>query len=427
MFSICIILICLSLLLIQKIIFPKESILIAPIFFVVFSQIYFFSAPPRFFSEYSIDVLIYHIVSIFLLSITLIIFHIKYLQREIVKVKVFDFNENYFLYCAIIFLLIPYIIFLLNGIDIFSILTRFYKTSIFEDSRLEKYSTIINLITRSVYLLMIISRFLFNYTTDKKYKIAWYFFLILSVVTVMSTGVRSGLIFLVLSIIIVDVCCFGNIFSKKFLKNIFIYIVIGLLVLPSIFILSQFRNTSFDNFQDFKSNITLENLTNSSSVEDTNFYNLNDMVAYSVNHYSQDPCLMCSVKMIILIPIPRFIWPEKPVGFGKQLAHDMAGAPLQGPGLSLAAGLPGEATYNLGVWGIIIFPIIFGALLSLAFGVLKYSAKVFLASCGLFFLISYIGTYRGDWLSIPSFFINCLFVYVVILISKLISRVKIKL
>ncbi|MDC5058211.1 hypothetical protein OHW35_17570, partial [Acinetobacter baumannii] len=157
MFSICIILICLSLLLIQKIIFPKESILIAPIFFVVFSQIYFFSAPPRFFSEYSIDVLIYHIVSIFLLSITLIIFHIKYLQREIVKVKVFDFNENYFLYCAIIFLLIPYIIFLLNGIDIFSILTRFYKTSIFEDSRLEKYSTIINLITRSVYLLMIIS------------------------------------------------------------------------------------------------------------------------------------------------------------------------------------------------------------------------------------------------------------------------------
>lgn len=424
MFSLYLIVICLIILSMQKMIFPKDSILLAPIFFIVFSQLNFFIDPPRFFPEDTFNVLIIHTITLIILFLTLVVLGKRYLHKNFESEKLFNFNENIFLYTSTIFLMVPYLIFFLNGADLFSILTRFYKTSIFEDSNLEKYSTIINLITRSVYLLLIISRFLFNYTDNKKYRIVWYFFLFLCIITVLSTGVRSGLVFLFLSIILVDLSCATSIFSKKIMKNIFVYIIIGTILLPSIIILSQFRSMSFDNFQDFKSNITISNATDSSAVEDTSFYNLNDMVAYSVKNYSSDPCLMCSVKTILLIPIPRAVWADKPVGFGKHLAHDMAGAPLNGPGLSLAAGLPGEAAYNLGFLGIIVFPVIFGAMLTIAYRFLKYSKNVFLASCGMFFLVSYIGTYRGDWLSIPSFFINCIFVYVVILLTHLISRFR---
>lgn len=425
MFSILLILLCVFIILIHKVVFTKDSLFISPIFFILFSQLMFFLDPPRFFTEYSSEVLIYHFVNLTLLFITISFLTLKFLNKDMVYEKNFNFNEIYFLYSASFFLCIPFIIFILSGADIFSILTRFYKNSIFEDGNLEKYSTIINLITRSVYLLLIISRFVYNFTEKKSYKNYWYVFLLLSIITVVSTGVRSGLIYLFLSIILVDICCYKNILSSRVYRNIFAYAGIAAFIIPAIFILSQFRSTDFSDFSDFKSNINFESVTNSSAVEDESFYNLNDMVAFSINKYSTEPCILCSIETILVTPVPRFFWSDKPVGFGKQLAHDMVGAPLNGPGLSLAAGMPGESVYNLGWMGLIVFPIIFGIFLSIAFGILKYSKNIFLASCSLFFLISFIGTFRGDWMAISAFFINCLFVYIVIFLSKKISKMKI--
>ena len=424
MFSVFSLLLCFLIIFIHKVIFTKDSFFISPIFFIIFSQIMFFLDPPRFFYEESSNVLIYHFINLTLLFVTVSVLTIKFLKKDMIYIKDFRFNENYFLCSAALFLFIPFLIFILSGADVFSILTRFYKTSIFEDGNLEKYSTIINLITRSVYLLLIISRFIYNFTDKKSYKTYWYVFLLLSIITVVSTGVRSGLVYLFLSIVLVDICCHKNILSSRVYKNIFAYTVIAVFIIPTIFILSQFRSTDFADFSDFKTNINFESLTNSSTVEDKSFYNLNDMVAFSINKYTTEPCVLCSIETILVTPMPRFLWSDKPVGFGKQLAHDMVGAPLNGPGLSLAAGIPGESVYNLGWIGLIIFPIIFGIFLSIAFGILKYSKNIFLASCALFFLISFIGTFRGDWMALSAFFINCFFVYFVIRISIFISKIK---
>lgn len=134
MFSLYLTVVCLMILSMQKIIFPKDSILLAPIFFVVFSQLSFFIDPPRFFPEDTFNVLIIHTITLIILFLTLVVLGKKYLCKNFESEKLFNFNENIFLYNSTIFLMIPYLIFSLNGADLFSILTRFYKTSIFEDS-----------------------------------------------------------------------------------------------------------------------------------------------------------------------------------------------------------------------------------------------------------------------------------------------------
>lgn len=423
MFSLYLIVLCLTIILIYKLIFKGSIFFTSSIFFVIFSQIYFFLDPPRFFVDQTLNVLIYHTITLTLVFFTIIFCEKKYFKGNKEFRKKYNFNENTFLLFSILLLLLPIIIFYINGMDIFSIFTRFYKADIFESADLGPYSTIINLITRCVYLLVIISRFIYNYTDNKFYKKSWYIFLLFSLLTVLSTGVRSGLVFLVLSIILVDIFCSRGAFNKKIIKKSIIYLILGFFILPAIFFLSQFRNSNFESYVDLKESITLENLTNK-NIEDKDFYNLNDNIAYSSQKYSDNICTLCSVKFILVNPIPRFLWTEKPVGFGKVLANDMTGAPLNGPGLSMAGGLPGEAIYNLGYIGIFVFPILFGIILSIASWFLIYSRSIFNSSCGLFFLVSYIGTYRGDWSSIPAFFINCTFVFILIFISTKFSSVK---
>ncbi|MGD9698660.1 O-antigen polymerase [Acinetobacter sp.] len=425
MFSVYLIVLCVIIVLIYKLIFRGSIFFTSSIFFVVFSQIYFFLAPPRFFIEQSLNVLIYHTITLTLIFITLVLLEKKFFQVNNKEfIKKYNFNENVFLCLSFFLISIPILIFYINGMDVFSIFTRFYKTDIFEAADLGSYSTIINLITRSVYLIIIISRFIYNYTDNIFYKKSWYIFLLFCLLTVLSTGVRSGLVFLVLSIIVVDIFCAKGTFNKKIIEKSFVYALLAIIILPAIFFLSQFRSTKFENYTDLKEQLTFKNLSNK-NIEDKDFYNLNDNIAFSAQKYHDNICTLCSVEFILVNPVPRFIWPNKPVGFGKVLANDMTGAPLKGPGLSMAGGLPGEAIYNLGYLGLFVFPILFGVILSIASWLLIYSRSIFYSSCGLFFLVSYIGTYRGDWSSIPAFFINCIFVLFLILISNKISSLKI--
>ena len=97
--------------------------------------------------------------------------------------------------------------------------------------------------------------------------------------------------------------------------------------------------------------------------------------------------------------IPRSIWSDKPIGFGKRLAM-LDGGTLEGP--SYAAGYIGEGWANFGLLGTFVFAIIFGSISGFLGGLaLRFllSGKIIAMIVGLLLYNSSIIFVRGDMLS----------------------------
>jgi hypothetical protein len=153
-------------------------------------------------------------------------------------------------------------------------------------------------------------------------------------------------------------------YMKKVIKRYSMF-TIGVLFLVSftlIIFLSSIRSTYFSDINDFIDHMSIF------AFERTDFDisafggNLFDDTKYVYDHYgrSQEFLYGHSLYTILVNPIPRSLWQNKPIGFGKLYAESR-GYPRSNP-TSLAAGIAGEGYANFGILGIAIFAIIFGSL-----------------------------------------------------------------
>jgi hypothetical protein len=128
---------------------------------------------------------------------------------------------------------------------------------------------------------------------------------------------------------------------------------------------------------------------------------MNDHIAFIFQYYEAGNFhYFTSFYAIAVNLIPRALWPEKPVGFGKQLAW-LQGYSKENP-TSVAAGIAGEGYANGGWLGLILLSLLVGAFCGLCAGVAFWGFRngnildIFLS---LLFFAPSISFIRGDMLT----------------------------
>lgn len=97
--------------------------------------------------------------------------------------------------------------------------------------------------------------------------------------------------------------------------------------------------------------------------------NVSDNIAFSLSYYGESKQFLhfYSLWAVVCNIVPRELWPDKPVGFGKVLAEARGFRP-ENP-TSLAAGLAGEGYANGGWAGIVLLSLLAGAVSGFSSGV----------------------------------------------------------
>lgn len=134
-----------------------------------------------------------------------------------------------------------------------------------------------------------------------------------------------------------------------------------------------------------------------------------------------------TLKTIIFAPIPRVLWPSKPVSFGYVLNEVKLGGRsldpqvLNYPGaVGWAAGYAGEGWANGGLFGITFYSILFGLLSGICakmyYILFSRNTPISILIAMLFFYIS-VGSQRGDMLSAWALTVYPLLIITFILIA----------
>ena len=134
-----------------------------------------------------------------------------------------------------------------------------------------------------------------------------------------------------------------------------------------------------------------------------------------------------TLKTIIFAPIPRVLWPSKPVSFGYVLNEVKLGGRsldpqvLNYPGaVGWAAGYAGEGWANGGLFGITFYSILFGILSGICakmyYILFSMNTPISILIAMLFFYIS-VGSQRGDMLSAWALTVYPLLIITFILIA----------
>lgn len=308
------------------------------------------------------------------------------------------------------------IILFINGMPFFNIMTAFYSNSKDEFLGDSNFTTIVFSLSKVLIPGVIYFRILslINSSIFVTYLCAELFFFI-GLFIAFSTGIRSYILFVILSDFFASI--YGHIFLKQKINYLkyFVVIFLGIFVIT---FLTINRSKSFIDINDLMD--SFQNVSLSTLFEDKSAIgiNVNEVIDFGFSKYGLTNETLIGVFAIIVNPVPRAIWPDKPVGYGKIVAHDMFGTDLFGPGLSLAGGIVGESYYNLGWLGIGVFSAIFG----FAFKIISRCIKFRRDLIGIVFVIyasvfSY-GFIRGDWLSALGLLYPLIIIYIITLIFR---------
>lgn len=171
-----------------------------------------------------------------------------------------------------------------------------------------------------------------------------------------ATGSRSGVI-----VPIIMACSLWVLYRRQFPYRLVIAgALFGLLTLG---VLGQFRKAS-ETAGSF-SNVKIDSNSMQSILA-----GLGTMTRYTTDLYAPYPIVEkvphsvgylfgTSYLSILAAPIPRSIWPSKPVGVGTKVAADFFGQPLN----NIPPRVVGEAYWNLGVVGVVAVMGLFGMFL----------------------------------------------------------------
>jgi len=108
-----------------------------------------------------------------------------------------------------------------------------------------------------------------------------------------------------------------------------------------------------------------------------------------------------SLYTILVNPIPRIIWPEKPVGYGKLLTYELLGNnPIHDTGFSISTGIMGEGYANFCWPGVVFAGIGMGIYMALCTNLLLIGNKLpYAGAIGVHMLSFVHPMLRGDWLT----------------------------
>ena len=290
--------------------------------------------------------------------------------------------------------------------------TRFY----FRLPEIEDAPTYLSIIQFSLYSVSSLILFVLSYNNSKFNTSSFYTnlsFLALALVA-FPRGTRGAIIVLLIIIILAKIISNfssglsplkGILFSPKVLYPV-------LIVLLMFLALSSIRNKEIDNLDMLKKTITEMDFSQSqkdySSTEGDLLLKDYELSVDKFGNTVPYLPLNYTLKAVLLNPIPRSVWKEKPVGFGVALTEVKLGGQNFEPQhladfkWSNAAGVAGEGWANNGIYGVILYSFLMG----LYAGILLRLVDAFLLSenyytllIGILSFLASLLTVRGDILS----------------------------
>lgn len=291
-------------------------------------------------------------------------------------------------------------------------LTRFYVKSILNADLYAKTSTLLSITTvLMLFLLMLVK---LSNTIYQKSNIIFTICLILMYFVIVPGGSRGGVLTLITVAFFADLYVW-IVFKKKFYKTIFRPIngLLLFLALYSIFLLSDIRYNSYGNISSLikdLSSFQIKQGVNSYTEKETDlmmsdYYHVIDVWGTKKTFLP----ITYTATTILVNPIPRIIWHEKPVGFGRMLTAEYNGVNTEKMydmtkeiNSASAVGVCGEGWANGGMLGVIVYSILFGILAGFCTKISQiffFHKGYFSIIIGFFFWRMGSSWVRGDLLS----------------------------
>lgn len=319
--------------------------------------------------------------------------------------------------------------------------TRFY----YRQPDKEDVPTFLTILLFSLYSVSSLIIFVLSYNTARFKTTSLYLNLSFFALAIAAfpRGTRGAIVSLLIIIILANIIVIIK-NNKNVVKGLFLNIKLlfpASIVLLSFLALSSIRNKQIDNLEMLQSTISEMSISESqndynSAEEDLLLIDYNRCIetfGTSVDFLPLDYTL----KAVLLNPIPRSLWKNKPVGFGVALTEVKFGgrnfdsAYLARYKWSNAAGIAGEGWANQGIFGLILYSFLMG----LYAGVLTKVVDNFLLSdnyvsllIALLCFLACLLTVRGDILSaITQGFYPLLFFLLILFFVKPFVRYKFKM
>ena len=308
-----------------------------------------------------------------------------------------------FLMVAVGLCLLPPVLSLSQGISLFDILTSFY-TLRGNAAVHPAIAVILKAMTKIPFIALILGRIWFHISGSANVRLLWYILFFLQSLVTLAAGARSGLVFLFACVVLGDAYVLGvmgvqlSMFRKLQMRTF--YLGVGAFACFGIMFLTAYRSVSFKSVGELKQAAValLEGNRGEAAIGEAAVQNINSAVAFTVDYYAENPATMQGIYAQVVNVVPRYLWPGKPVGFGKVLAYDWLGVSYE-DGHNVAAGIGGEAFFNLGWPGVFIFPFLFGIAGGWMYRYILFKPNIGVISCILIFIAWGTGIARGDWLS----------------------------
>ena len=290
--------------------------------------------------------------------------------------------------------------------------TRFY----YRQPDKEDVPTFLTILMFSLYSVSSLILFVLSYNTARFKTTSLYLNLSFFALAIAAfpRGTRGAIVSLLIIIILANlIVTIKN--NKSFIKGLFLnikFLFPASIVLLSFLALSSIRNKQIDNLEMLQSTISEMSISESqndyNSVEEDllliDYNRCIETFGTSVDFLPLDYTL----KAVLLNPIPRSLWQNKPVGFGVALTEVKYGGRNFDPAYlarykwSNAAGIAGEGWANQGIFGLILYSFLMG----LYAGILAKVVDTFLLSdnyvsllIALLCFLACLLTVRGDILS----------------------------
>ncbi|HVZ80650.1 MAG TPA: O-antigen polymerase [bacterium] len=337
--------------------------------------------------------------------------------------------QNIFLLVCIIFSLLNFTNLFILGLSPAEILLKF-RTHIDIDyyqntNALKSFIEAFNLFP--VWGLAI-GRVWFHTNGNKFTKLIWVILFILVLLTKFSTGTRGYLVAVLFCILIVDVFVEFRFGLHVLAKNKAFYILLLSLVLTGALFLTVFRTQKFYSIGDVVDSVeeTLFLEKSERMIAEDYSIKCNGAISYLMDNYLLEPNYFQGIYAQLVNPVPRLVWGNKPYDFGRILAHEMMGAPLEGQySYGFSGGVVGEAIYNGGIFGILIFSFLMGKIFSFVEREIKQGFNIIHITSAILFLDWGYFLIRGTWLTGFNFpLYNCLFAGLVLWVVGWIVRMQ---
>ena len=291
----------------------------------------------------------------------------------------------------------------LSGARPFDVLTGFYT----DRARLPVHPAVAVLIRatkRIPFIAIVLGRIWVNLSPSIAVRWSWRILFLVQLSLAFASGIRSAVVFVVAFVVL------GDVYAKFVLqvqlpliervRQKTAYFLLGTVTVLTVAFLTLFRHTTFYDPRQMVAGAlaAMQSGSLSGAAGSAGLQKLNRFAAFCVTHYVGDGQYGQGLYAQVANVVPRYLWQDKPYGFGKTLAHDAMGTPYNHPN-SVAAGIGGEAIYNGGWPGVVVLGYLFGVFFGLLYRGAINLRDPSMVACLLVYVGWATGICRGDWLS----------------------------